>query len=252
MGAWGTAIFSDDTAADVRDAFTDFVAEGLSASEATQRLVRESTEILEDEDDAVVFWLALAGTQWKLGHLLDDVRDRAVAIIYAGDDLRRWEDNSRSEVNQRKKHLAKLRAQLLSPQPRPKKLKPFPKSSTDFRLGDVAAYRLDERTAVRFCVLHLWGDRGGTYCNICLLGLDDGQPFVRRRLELGETLGPHYTMLSHEPADRITLLARDVIVPEQKPESFRAWNSLPVHGHATVWDRFPDALRAVLPKLGWH
>ncbi len=252
MGAWGTAIFSDDTAADVRDAFTDFVAEGLSASEATQRLVQESTEILEDEDDAVVFWLALAGTQWKLRRLLDDVRDRAVAIIDAGADLRRWEDHSRSEVNQRKKHLAKLRELLLSPHPRPKKLKSFPKSSTDFRVGDVAAYHLDERTAVRFCVLHLWGDRGGTYCNICLLGLDDGQPFARRRLELAETLGPHYTMLSHEPADLITLLARDVIVPEQKPESFRAWNNLPVHGHATAWEQFPDALRAVLPTLGWH
>jgi hypothetical protein len=142
MGAWGTAIFSDDTAADVRDAFTDFVAEGLSPSEATERLLRERAELLADEDDAVAFWLALAATQWKLGRLLDDVRDRAVAIIDDGDDLRRWEDNSRSEINQRKKHLAKLREKLLSPQPKAKKLKSFPKSSTDFRVGDVAAYRL--------------------------------------------------------------------------------------------------------------
>ena len=252
MGAWGTAIFSDDTAADVRDAFTDFVAEGLSASEATKRLVRESAEILAEDDDATVFWLALAAAQWKLGRLLEDVRDRAIAIIDGDDDLRRWEDNSRSEVNQRKKHLAKLREQLLSPQPKPRKLKPFRKSSTDFRVGDVASYRLDERTAIRFCVLHLWGDRGGTYCNICLLGLDDGQPFVKRRLKLADTLGPHYTMLSHEPADRTTLLARDVVVPEQKAESFRAWNNLVVDGHASTWEQFPDALRTVLPKLGWR
>lgn len=252
MGAWGTAIFSDDTAADVRDAFTDFVAEGLSPAEATNRLVRESAELLADEDDAVVFWLALAATQWKLGRLLDDVRDRAIAIIDGGDGLPRWEDNSRSEVNRRKKHLAKLREQLLSPQPKPKKLKPFLKSSTDFRVGDVAAYRLDERTAVRFCVLRLWGDRGGTYCEICLLGLHDGQPFVKRRLELADTLGPHYTMLSHEPADRVTLLARDVIVPERRPEWLRAWNNLPVHGHACTWDEFADALQTVLPKLGWR
>lgn len=252
MGAWGTAIFSDDTAADVRDAFTDLAAEGLTASAATERLIRESSEILADEDDAVVFWLALAATQWKLGRLVDDVRDRAVAIIDAGDDLRRWAGSGRSEINQRKKQLAKLREQILSPQPKPKKLKPFPKSSTEFRVGDVAAYRLDERTSVRFCVLHLWGDRGGTYCDICLLALDDGQPFVKRRLELAETLGPHYTMLSHEPEDRITLLARDVVVPERKPESLRAWNDLAVPGHATPWDRFPVALRTVLPKLGWQ
>lgn len=251
MGTWGTAIFSDDTAADVRDAFTDLAAEGLTASLATERLVRESADILADEDDAVVFWLALAATQWKLGRLLNDVRDRALAIIDAGDDLRRWQDSSRSELGQRKRHLSKLRQQLQSPQPKLKKLKPFTKSSTDFHVGDVAAYRLDERTSVRFCVLHLWSDRGGTYCDICLLEMDDGRPFAKHRLELSETLGPHYTMLSHEPADRITLLARDVVVPGQKPQSFRAWNNLPVHGHATPWDRFPDALRFVLPKLGW-
>jgi hypothetical protein len=252
MGAWGTAIFSDDTAADVRDAFTDFIADGMSPRDATDRLVRESGELVADEDDEVVFWLALAATQSKLGRLLDDVRDRAVAVIDGGDDLRRWADNPRAELNQRKRHLAKLRAQLLGPQPKAKKLKPRRKSSTDFLVGDVASFRLDERTSVRFCVLHLWGDRGGTYCDICLLGLDDGRPFLKKRLELADTLGPHYTMLSHEPADRVTLLARDVIVPAQCTESFRAWNNLEVDGHATWWDRFPDVLRDVLPKLGWR
>ncbi|HEV7298266.1 MAG TPA: DUF4259 domain-containing protein [Tepidisphaeraceae bacterium] len=251
MGAWGTAIFSDDTAADVRDAFTDLVAEELSATDATERLVLESAEMLADEDDAVVFWLALAATQWKFGRLLDTVRDRAVAIIDSGADLRRWNDHGRSGVNQRQKHLSKLREQLLGAQPKARKLKPLPKSSTDFRVGDVAAYRLDDRTSVRFCVLHLWSDRGGTYCNICLLGLDDGQPFEQRRLELADTLRPHYTMCSHEPADRITFLARDVIVPERRPESFRVWNNVRVRGHACTWDELPEALRAVLPKLGW-
>jgi hypothetical protein len=31
MGTWGTAILSDDLAADVRDVFTDFVAVGLDS-----------------------------------------------------------------------------------------------------------------------------------------------------------------------------------------------------------------------------
>ena len=55
MGAWGTAIFSDDTAADTRDAFTDFIADGLTPPQATDRLIRESADILEDKDDAGVF-----------------------------------------------------------------------------------------------------------------------------------------------------------------------------------------------------
>jgi hypothetical protein len=252
MGAWGTAIFSDDVAADIRDTFTDLVAEGLNPSEATDRLVGESSELLADVDDTNVFWLALAATQWKLGRLLDEVRDRAVAIIDSGEDLRRWEDNSRSAISQRKKHLAKLREQLLSPQPKAKKLKPSPKSSTDLRVGDVAVFRLNEQTSVRFCVLRLWGDRGGTYSNICLLGLDDGQPFGKRELRLADTLGPHYTMLSHEPMDRVSILARDVQMPQQNSESFRAWSKLAVRGYACKWDQFSEALHAVLPKLGWR
>jgi len=150
MGAWGTAIYSDDTAADTRDAFTDFVTEGLTPTDATERLVAASADILSDEGDAVVFWLALAASQWKLGRLIDNVRDRAVEIIDSGVDLRRWQGSSTAEINRRKRHLAKLREQLLRPPPRPKKLKPFVKSSSDFKPGDVAVFRLDEQTAVRF------------------------------------------------------------------------------------------------------
>ena len=251
MGAWGTAIFSDDTAADTRDTCTDFLADALTPPQATDRLIKESADILEDEDDAGVFWLALAATQWKLGRLVDSVRDRAIAIIESGTDLRRWEDNPRAEINQRKKHLEKLRKQLLSPPRQPKKVRAFAKSSTDFKKGDVATYRLDEDAAVRFCVVDIWGDRGGTYANICLLGLDDGRPFRKKSLRLADTLGPHYTMLYHEPADRVTVLCRGIGLPNETPELFRAWNNLKVRGHACTWDDFPAALREVLPKLGW-
>lgn len=251
MGAWRTAIFSDDTAADTRDAFTDLVADGLTPVEATGRLVTESAEILEDEDESLVFWLALAATQWKLGRLVDDVRDRALEIIELGSDLSRWQENPKTEINQRKQHLEKLRTQLLSPQPKPKKLKPMRKSSTDFQPGDVASFRLDEDTAVRFCVLHTWSDRGGTYANICLLGLDDGTPFRKKSLKLQETLGPHFTMLSHEPDDSIALLRRGVHVPERNTESFAAWNKITIRGHACRWEEFPSALRKILPELGW-
>jgi hypothetical protein len=251
MGTWGTAIFSDDTAADTRDAFTDFVAQGLTPVEATDRLIAESADILADEDDAGVFWLALAATQWKLGRVVDSVRNSALDIIDSGADLRRWEENPKAEVNQRKKHLDKLRTQLLNPPPKPKKVKPSAKSSTDLKPGDVATYRLDEQITVRFCVLKIWDDRGGTYANICLLGLDDGRAFKQKSLELPDTLGPHYTMLGHEPADRIKLICRGIGVPKETPEVFRAWNNLKVSGHSCTWDDFPAALREVLPKLGW-
>jgi len=252
MGTWGVAIFSDDVAADVRDCFTDLIADGLNSQDATERLVAESKEILDDEDDALVFWLALAATQSKLGRLTNEVRDRALAVIDSGDELRRWAELSKSDISRRKQHLLKLRQQLCGVQPKPKKLRPRQKSSTDFKPGDVVAYRVDDGLAVRFCVLQLWGDRGGIYTNICLLGLDEGKPFRKQALSLADTLGPHFTMLMHEPEEGIRILRRGVRLPPQDTTTFRAWNRLPVDGHACLWKDFPDALRQIIPRLAWR
>jgi hypothetical protein len=251
MGAWGTPIFSDDTAADTRDVFTDFIAEGLTPAEATDRLIAESTDILADKEVANVFWLALAATQWKLGRLLDTVRDRAIATIDSGDDLRRWQDNPKSEINQRRKHLAKLREQLLSAQPKPKKLKPVVKSSTDFKAGDVAIFRFAELVAVRFVVYEVWGDRGGSYANICLLGIDDSKPWKKAAIGYADMLGPHFSMMSHEPVDLITIVFRGVFLPVQR-DICRAWTDQTVEGHAVTWEEFAEELPSVLERLGWH
>ena len=251
MGAWGAAIFSDDLAADVRDALTDSIAEGLTVSEATGRLITDFRDALQDRDESGVFWLALAATCSKLGRLTEDLRDQAIEIIDSGRDLRRWEESRPADIARRRRHLEKLRRQLVGPQPPSKKLRPRRKSSTNFMTGDVATYRFNDSVSIRFCVLKIWGDRGGTYADICLLGLDDGAPYHKDTLTPGETLGPHFTMVSLEPADRITMLRRGVILPELTIELMRAWQSLPVDGWACTWDRFPDALQSVLPKTGW-
>ncbi len=72
LTAWalGTAVFSDDTACDVRDGYVDLLSDGLSGPEATKKLLREWSASLKDPDEAPVFWLALAATQWKYGGAL--------------------------------------------------------------------------------------------------------------------------------------------------------------------------------------
>jgi hypothetical protein len=67
MGAWGTALFSDDTARDVRDSYVDHVGDGLIGPEATKALLHEWSASLNDPDESPVFWLALAVTQWRCG-----------------------------------------------------------------------------------------------------------------------------------------------------------------------------------------
>jgi hypothetical protein len=55
LGAWGTAIFSDDTASDVRDEWRDAILDGRSADDATQRLLERFAEHLEEADTEKVF-----------------------------------------------------------------------------------------------------------------------------------------------------------------------------------------------------
>ena len=58
MGTTGTALFSDDTAHDVREDFITRLASGVDPTVATQSLVRAWTTSIHDVDDGPVFcWL---------------------------------------------------------------------------------------------------------------------------------------------------------------------------------------------------
>lgn len=149
MGAWGPAIFSDDTACDVRDAYRDSIGEGIEGTEATRRLLAEWDT--DDMDQGPVVWLALAATQWRLGRLEDAVRDQALRVIEDNANLPAWMHNPK-QLRQRERVLATLKEQLLSPQPPPKRVrKPF-REQTLFAVGDVVSYRL---ASGNYALLHV-------------------------------------------------------------------------------------------------
>jgi hypothetical protein len=123
MGSYGTALFQDDVAIDVREDFLDKLRQGHSAGESSAFIQSESTALISDSDDGPIFWLALAATQCEYGCLQDDVRRRALAVIDGGLDLSRWKGQLRER---RTRALALLRQKLLGPQPkfrRPRRLK---------------------------------------------------------------------------------------------------------------------------------
>lgn len=70
-----------------------------------------------------MFWLSLAATQWKLGPLVDFVKQKAIDKNHNGQDLERWRADLR-QLKQRKVVLEKLKVQLNSEQPPPKKIYP--------------------------------------------------------------------------------------------------------------------------------
>src|ERR1700747_1074297 len=114
MGTWGTALFSDDTACDVRDEYIDHLGDGLTGAQATERLLSKWASSLNDQDEAPAFWLALAATQWKYGRLESRVLQNALDVIDNGSDLLKWK--SSPDYRKRQAVLEKLRATLVSPQ----------------------------------------------------------------------------------------------------------------------------------------
>jgi hypothetical protein len=153
MGAWGTAIFSDDDACDVRDGYRQLVTDGLTGPKATKQLLREWKEVLDDEDDGPLFWLALAAAQWQFGRLEARVKSRALKIIADGSSLGRWsEEGGARALRQRKAVLEKLGARLRSPQPPAQRFRKPRENASSWVVSEVLAYRLRSQKIV---LLHI-------------------------------------------------------------------------------------------------
>src|SRR4051812_31713266 len=110
MGAWGVGIFDDDVACDARNALYDLLREGHAVKEATDMVLEELSEMLEDEEDGPVVILALAAAQWEVGRLDPRIKKRALKIIDRGVDFR-WADNSEHR-DHRRTVLEELAAEL--------------------------------------------------------------------------------------------------------------------------------------------
>ena len=146
MGAWGANLYQDDVALDVKDEYKDNLRRGKTNEETMQEIIDKYQELLEDEEDRGVFWLALADTQWNLGRLDDQVKEQALEIIELGTDLKRWEVNEKL-YNKRKEILEKLKEKLLSPQPEEKRMPKYRTYKCEWENGDVFAYQLKSEYA---------------------------------------------------------------------------------------------------------
>ena len=143
MGAWGTAIFSDDFACDVRDDYIKEIIKGKTSEEATAIIKEEHFPTKPDDEDIPVFWISLAVTQWKKGRLLPEVKAEAISVIESGYDLIRWESEPKKTQEKRKDALEKAKRILLSPMPPAKKI-PVPSWMKDdpWQLGDLISYKI--------------------------------------------------------------------------------------------------------------
>jgi len=162
MGTWGTGLYSDDTAADVRDTYRDYIGDGVAGPNATDQLIEDFGDTLNSPTTACPFWLALADTQWRCGRLEDRVKEKALEIIASGTDLLLWKE-SVAEHRKRSVVLEKLRAKLVTAQPKLKKIKKRFREYCDWPIGEIVGYRLQSGKWVLFRVVGLFPDAGGIH-----------------------------------------------------------------------------------------
>ncbi len=115
MGTWGTGIFDDDLALDIRTSFEGAIRGGASVEEATKLVQEEYAGSLDDPDEAAVVYLVLAALQNRHGGLQDSIRRKALSIIAHGVDIARWQESGESVVEGRQRTLEELRVSLTGP-----------------------------------------------------------------------------------------------------------------------------------------
>lgn len=142
MGIWGTSLYSNDTASDIRGDYVDQLRRGNTNEAATQVLIENNRGSLADEEEAPLFWFALADTQWNYGRLLPQVKEQAIRFLENRDaELQRWEDSGDKRLSDAwNRTLDALQEKLNKPQPPEKKVYRYRLYQCKWALGDVFAY----------------------------------------------------------------------------------------------------------------
>lgn len=66
---WDTGVFDDDIAMDINAEFDDAIEEGITVKEATKQILETFQDVLEDEEEAPIVYLALAALQLEKGDI---------------------------------------------------------------------------------------------------------------------------------------------------------------------------------------
>lgn len=147
MGSWGNGLYQNDLAEDLKEGYKAMFEDGKEAHEIESSLLQEYQDSLHDPEEAFMFWLVLADTQWKHGVLSIRVKEKALSCIEYFHDCTDRQSNEKFPPKNWKKSLEALQARLLSPQPPVKKPVKRRSYQCQWKIGDVYAYQLDSDLA---------------------------------------------------------------------------------------------------------
>lgn len=135
MSAWGTKIFGNDLAQDIKSDFVEMLGIGMDILEIEEYLLNEAPE--DDDELACSFWTSLAALEWDYGVLNNNIKEKAKNIIKNNGD-----DELFISVNDKKKRrieLENLYNKLDTVNPKIKKIRPVFIYRTPWKVGDIFA-----------------------------------------------------------------------------------------------------------------
>lgn len=142
MGAWGTSLYANDAASDLRGDYLHLLRSGNTNDAATDQLIENNKNMLNDPEEAPLFWYALADTQWNYGRLLPEVKENALRCLKnRTEELERWQDSGEKIVSKWIATLDALEEKLSRSQPPEKKVSKYRLYQCKWALGDVFAYQ---------------------------------------------------------------------------------------------------------------
>ena len=150
MAIDGVKIIDSDDAYDIYNAIVERYKDGENVDNIIADILDEESNYCTDNFYAEIYWTALAYSLWKIGHLPEDIKTKALELIENGaDDF--WLEIDSKAKSQRQRALDKLAIQLQSENPRPIKVpKSRVKREPYFTQGDVISVEFEDEYGLLF------------------------------------------------------------------------------------------------------
>ena len=140
MGTWGTRLYDDDVALDVKETYQMKLEEGKNKEQALNEILTEFDWAMDDEIDSEIFWIALADTLLTNNNLSYWIRNKALDEIKKGKSLAIWKKQAtKQEYEARNRVIQKIKENLQNTL----YLKNNPNYKGKWEIGDVYAYRIE-------------------------------------------------------------------------------------------------------------
>lgn len=149
----GVKIIDSDDGYDIYNYVVESYKDGVKVDEIIETILKEEKIYSTDDFYSEIYWTSLAYSLWKIGHLTDEIKNKALEIIEQGaNEL--WLEIDSKALKQRQRVLDKLGEQLKRENLKPIRIPEIKRKLTPyFSVGDVLAVKFDNEYGIVFVSL---------------------------------------------------------------------------------------------------